>query len=201
MLIAGFDPSQKTGWAFYDPDADLSAMRCGTLKATGTDFEDKAASLAMGLVALLKQNRDPRTQKIILPDFAVIERAPRQQYSQGGKKPKFMGEAVEDAEEGGSVPGLSGTLSTNQMTGALCAILGAYHIPFETIMPVTWRKAAYGFGTHRGWKRPDWKRQAREQCARAKIIATNDDSAEACWIAFAGKGCQSFRMLDRARAA
>lgn len=197
-LILGLDPSQKTGWALYDPASDLSAIRCGTLKASGTDFEDKAASLAASLVALLKQDRDPRTRKVILPDFAVIERAPRQQYSQGGKKPKFMGEAVED--EGGSAPGLSGTLSTNQMTGALCAILGAYGIPFETIMPVTWRKAAYGFGTHRGWKRPDWKRHAREQCSRMKIVATNDDSAEACWIAFAGKACQTYRMLT-ARAA
>lgn len=206
MVILGLDPSQKTGWALYDTKAPLSAIRCGALKipAQKKMFEQNAGMLGYALVKLLSERRDPETKKIILPDFAVIEKAPRQPAGSYGPKKRpetvrFMGEQMPaqdgDEEEGGG-GGLQSTLSTNQMAAALCAILGAYQIPFEEMTSAEWRKPAYGFGTRRGWQRPDWKRHARQMCAQMKITATNDDMAEACWIAFAGKNCQRLRRME-----
>jgi hypothetical protein len=202
MLILGLDPSQKTGWAFYDTRASLSAIRCGVIKAVGEkgQFEEMAGTLGHALMKLIKEHGKP--------DFAVVERAPRQSAgTYGGKRGasavKFMGESIPaqngEAEEGGG--GLQSTLSTNQMAAALCSILGAYQIPYETIAAQGWRKHAYGFGTRKGWQRKDWKRHAREQCAKLKITATNDDQAEGCWIAFAGASCQTLKLMEARRAA
>lgn len=208
MLILGLDPSQKAGYALYDPSEPLSAMRCGTLRidASKGDFEGNAGLLGRALVGVLRERRNPQTGKPILPDFAVVEAAPRQPagfFRKGGGKPtvKFMGQEMVTQDGDTEAPiggGLQSTLSTNQMAAALCAILGAYKIPFETMRDSEWRKAAFGFGKRAGWSRPDWKRHARQMCAQSKIVATNDDMAEACWIAFAGAGCQRFKMLARA---
>jgi hypothetical protein len=208
MLILGLDPSQKTGWALYDTKAPLSAIRCGVLKiaAEKKAFERNAGLLGRALVKLLGEHRDPNTKKIILPDFAVIEKAPRQPAGQYGqqRKPttvKFMGEEVpaQDGDEAEGGGGLQSTLSTNQMAAALCAVLGAYGIPYEALMSSGWRKSAYGFGTHKGWKREDWKKYSRQMCQQMRITATNDDMAEACWIAFAGKACGKFKEIERNR--
>ncbi|PRD42101.1 hypothetical protein C5748_18270 [Phyllobacterium phragmitis] len=201
-VILGLDPSQKTGWAFYDTSVNLSAIKSGVLKISAVkgEFEGNAGQLGKALAKLIKEHGKP--------DFAVIEQAPRRPY--GGDKQddkntvKFMGDempAQEGDEQGGSGPGLQGTLSTNQMAAALCAILGAYGIPFETMTDSKWRKHSYGFGKRAGWTRPDWKRHARAQCAQVRITATNDDMAEACWIAFAGKSCEKFRWMENQAAA
>lgn len=214
-LILGLDPSQKTGWALYDTKAPLSAIRCGVLKieAEKKAFERNAGMLGRALVKLLGEYRDPETKRIILPDFAVIEKAPRQpagQYGQPRKAAtvKFMGEQMpaQDGDEAESAGGgLQSTLSTNQMAAALCSVLGAYGVPYEAMTSAEWRKPAYGFGTRKGWGRDDWKKHSREMCRQMRITATNDDMAEACWIAFAGKSCDRFRKMehdrDQARAA
>jgi hypothetical protein len=192
-VILGLDPSQKTGWALFDTAASLSTMKAGVIKAGNWEkgqFEEMAGSLGRALKDLNNESRKP--------DFAVVEKAPRQQYGGEQVPVEVMGVPTGQTERHG--PGLQGTLSTNQMAAALCAILGAFNIPYEVIMPSAWRKHAYGFGTRKGWERKDWKRHAREKCSQLKISATNDDMAEACWIAFAGAGCQSFRMLTRAAA-
>jgi hypothetical protein len=192
-LILGLDPSQKTGWALYDTQASLTAIKAGVIKAGDWEkgqFEEMAGSLGRALKDLIKENGRP--------DFAVVEKAPRQQY--GGEETPVEVMGVQTGHMQRTGPGLQGTLSTNQMAAALCAILGAFNIPYEVIMPSMWRKRAYGFGTHKGWERKDWKRHSREKCGQLKIKATNDDMAEAVWIAFAGAGCQTFKMLS-ARAA
>jgi hypothetical protein len=201
MLILGLDPAQKTGWGLYDTRANLSAMRCGVLKfdAIKKEFERNAGLLGPQLRDLIKE--------IGRPDFAVIEMAPRQPagFFRKGKKPattRFMGAEVpaQDGDEEGGGGGLQSTLSTNQMAAALSSVLGCFNIPFEPMKDSTWRKAAYGFGTRAGWVRDDWKKHARQMCRQMRITATNDDMAEACWIAYAGAGCQAFKMLT-ARAA
>ena len=208
MIILGLDPSQKTGWALYDTKANVSAIRCGVLKidAEKKKFEQNAGKLGFALMKLLTERRDPTTGRPILPDFAVIEKAPRRPYGGGGedeptkgKTTRFMGQEIpaqDGDEEEGKGPGLQGTLSTNQMTAALCAILGAYKIPFVEVTPAEWRKPSYGFGTRKGWTRKEWKRHSREKCAQVRITATNDDMAEACWIAYAGPAQQAFKYLQ-----
>lgn len=194
-LILGLDPSRKTGWAYYDTNSQISAMKAGVLKAEGKggEFEDHAGSLARALVKLFKEHGKP--------DFAILERAPRQVFGAPRKKEtvRFMGEEMpsQHGDEEGAGGGLQSTLSTNQMAAALAAILGAYGIPFETMETSSWRKAAYGFGRRKGWSRPEWKKHSRQMCSQMRIAATNDDMAEACWIAFAGASCQTFKDMMR----
>lgn len=188
MLILGLDPSQSTGWALYDTEASLSAIRAGVLKAIGDDYEHKSASLGFGLMKLIKADR---------PDFIAIEMPIRTQPAQK-RKVKFMGEtAVEEAT--GS--GLNAVISSNQMVGACAAIIGAYNIPFECIAPVSWRSHFLGFGRRAGWQRKDWKRATRDRCSQLKITVTNDDQADAVGISFAGAATQAFKMLERRSAA
>lgn len=188
-LILGLDPSQSTGYALYDTDANLSAIRPGVIRAIGDDYEHKAAALGFGLMKLIKADR---------PDFIVIEMPIRSQPAKQVRRVKFMGEAQTEEASGS---GLNAVISSNQMVGAVAGIIGAYNIPFETIAPVSWRKQFLGFGRRPGWQRKDWKRAVRERCGQLKIIVTNDDMADAVGIAFAGAGCQAFKMLMQRRAA
>ncbi len=188
-LILGLDPSQSTGWALFDTATDLSAIRAGTLKAIGDDYEHKSAALGFALMKLIKADR---------PDFIAIEMPIRTQPGKVVRKVKFMGEQVEQEASGS---GLNAVISSNQMVGACSAIIGAYNIPFETIAPVTWRAQFLGFGRRTGWQRKDWKKAVRERCGQLKIVVTNDDMADAVGIAFAAKACQSFRMIETRRAA
>lgn len=188
MLILGLDAAQHTGWALYDTGASPSAIRVGVLKAVGDDYEHKSASLGFALMKLIKGDR---------PDFIVIEMPIRSQPARQVRKVKFMGE--EQVEEA-SGSGLNAVISSNQMVGAVCAVVGCYGIPFETVAPVTWRKQFLGFGTNKGWQRKDWKKAVRDRCAQKKIVVTNDDQADAVGIAFAGAATQTFRMMQ-ARAA
>lgn len=191
MLILGLDGAQNTGWALYDTaSASLSSIKAGVIKTAGDDYEHKAASLGLGLVRLIKNDR---------PDFIVIEMPIRSQPAARQKRTvKFMGE---DRVEEVSAGGLNAVISSNQMVGSLSGIIGAYQIPFETIAPVTWRKQFLGFGTHKGWQRKDWRKAVRDRCTQLKIIVTNDDMADAVGIAFAGASTQTFKMMQRRRAA
>jgi Holliday junction resolvasome RuvABC endonuclease subunit len=198
MVILGLDPAQQCGWALYDTaSSSLSSIKAGVIKASGESYEEKAATLGRGLVKLLTADRDKATGKPILPAFVAIEMPIRTQPGRQVRKVKFMGE--EQVEEA-SGSGLNAVISSNQMVGAVCAIIGAYGIPFETVATVTWRSQFLGFGRRAGWQRKDWKKAVRDRCNQFRITVTNDDMADAVGIAFAGKACQSFRMIS-ARAA
>lgn len=189
MIILGLDPSQTTGWALYDTEASLSAIRAGVLKAVGDDYEHKSASLGFGLMKLIKGDR---------PDFIAVEMPIRTQPAQK-RRMKFMGETAEEETTGS---GLNAVISSNQMVGAVCAIIGAYNIPFQCVAPVTWRSHFLGFGRRPGWARKDWKRATRDRCSQLKITVTNDDMADAVGIAFAGAATQTAKMMmNRVRAA
>lgn len=189
MILLGLDPSQSTGWALYDTTANLSAIRAGVIRTSGDSYEEKAASLGLGVVKLVKEQR---------PDFVVIEMPIRSMPARQVRKVKFMGEAVEEEASGS---GLNAVISSNQMVGAICAVIGAYRIPFVTIAPVTWRKSFLGFGTRPGWGRKDWKKAVRDRCAQLRITVTNDDQADAVGISFAGSGLPQVKMMEHGRAA
>lgn len=211
MLILGLDPSLTCGWAYYDPSATkLSSIVCGNLRANkeAQDREHKAASVGRALNKLIKERGKP--------DFIVIEMPPRVPFvgvNKGRKKPKFKteldleivtGHEPDDGDGGGPAgQGLGAFVSTNQIAAALATVAECYGIPFEMIKDESWRKSAYGFGRRSGWKRENWKKHARAMCSQHQIKATNDDMAEACWIAFAGKALQSVRlwMMQRGKAA
>ena len=187
MRILGLDPSQTTGWAVYDTEAHLSAIRAGVIRVSRAEggYEVKAAELGRQLTRLIKDER---------PDFIVMEE-PLRSMPAGRKPMKFMGE---DSEETQSAGGVLAVISSNQMAGACAAIIGAFAIPFATIPSSTWRKQFLGFGRNSGWQRADWKKACRERCKALRIVVTNDDMADAVGVAFAGAGLQQAKMIGRA---
>jgi hypothetical protein len=195
MLILSFDIATTTGYCWFEPPARddavnlraaFASMRPGSFKVTGEEPEDKAADMAPHLIKMFRQGK---------PDLLVIEQPKRhvQQHEKvvsdlyGRRNVKTINPAT--------------TILLNQLTGAVVTVARAYDIPFVTIPEDTWRREAYGFGRKRGWQRKDWKKHARELCQLKGIHVTNDDQAEACWIAYAFWRSQAFKMLQRQRAA
>lgn len=182
LLILGIDPAQHCGFALYESSEPLPLIIPGVLRTTGEDYEQRAADLGLKLTKLIRRRR---------PHFVAIEAPLRVQP--GKKTPmKFMGEELPEEKVGS---GLNAVISSNQMVGACCAVIGAFGIPFEMISSFTWRKSFLGFGRRPEWGRNDWKRAARQRCEQLRIPVTNDDMAEAVGVAFAGAGCVSFKML------
>lgn len=183
-LILGLDIATTTGFAWYDSKASMSSIKTGLIKAEGENAEEKAASLAVQLIALMKPGR---------PDFVAIEQPMRNVKSFRKTKTDLAGQ-VDDL-----------TINPNalQLEGLVCAavaIVAAYKLPWETISSSTWRKVFLGMGRSPGMDRAGWKRAAVERCRSFKIDVKNADAAEAVGIAVAGASCQRFKMM-MARAA
>lgn len=185
-LILGIDPSQKTGFSFWDDARSLSSMTTGLIKAPvgkNIPIEEKAASLGRQLCLMIRQQR---------PDIIAIEEPMRRLPAGGTRKVKFLGE---EQQVEGPAGGAAAMISSNQIVGAIVCVCAIKDIPFITLMPSTWRKHWFGFGTHSGWTREDWKKAARERCSVLKIAVSSHDAAEACGIAFAATATPEFKML------
>lgn len=182
MLILGLDIATTTGFAWYEPGASISAIRTGLLKAQGENAEEKAASLGVQLIALLKPAR---------PDFVAIEQPMRNVVSFKKKHTDFAGEFEENTIN-------PNALQLQGLVSAAVVVAAAYRIPWETISSSTWRASFLGFGRRPGWKRADWKRAAVERCRLLRIDVKNADAAEAVGVAFAGAASQKFKMMRRA---
>jgi len=63
-LILGLDIATTTGFAWYDTDASLSAVRPGSFKIGGECYEARAGEMGQRIIKMVKQTR---------PDFVVIE--------------------------------------------------------------------------------------------------------------------------------
>ncbi|MEC9244647.1 MAG: hypothetical protein VYB05_07745 [Pseudomonadota bacterium] len=183
-LILGLDIATTTGFAWYDTDASLSAVRPGSFKIEGECYEARAGEMGQSIIKMVKQTR---------PDFVVIERPARNVMQHRKKTNDFAGEHEEMTINAGTA------LLLNQLTGAASAIVRAYQIPFEIVAPETWRKQFLGFGRRPGWSRKDWKKAARDRCRQLRITVTNDDQADAVGLAFAGPSCQTFKIVQARR--
>lgn len=197
MIILGLDIATTTGFAWYDDKAGLSAIKTGTVKATGDSPEAKAASLGDQLRDLFKDQR---------PDFVAIEEPLRNIKTFPKKIQTMYGTKVVQ------------TVNPNQMLlpcliGAAMVVVSAYKRPWETIPSSTWRKSFFGAGfkppvkiTEKEGEDPEveklWKKAAVDRCRSMRIEVRNADAAEAVGIAFAGAATQTFKMLqNQARAA
>ncbi|KAA0970832.1 hypothetical protein FPY71_10170 [Aureimonas fodinaquatilis] len=183
MIVIGLDIAKTTGWALYDTDRSISAIQAGVLKAVGEDFEDRSESLGRQFGLLLKQ--------VGRPDLVAIE-TPLRTLPQGKRTTKMMGEKEIIVTSGG---GTNAMISSNQLVGAISALCGWKALPRVCIPAATWRKAFLGFARHPGWERKDWKKAVREQCARERIVVTNDDMADAVGIAIAAKNTPEFKQI------
>jgi Holliday junction resolvasome RuvABC endonuclease subunit len=183
-LILGLDIATTTGFAWYEPGQSLSSVKTGLLKAEGDNAEEKAASLAQQLVALLKPIR---------PDFVAIEQPMRNVVSFKKTKDTLAGPVEEQTIN-------PNALQLSSLCGAAVAIIAAYRIDWETIPSATWRKHFLGEGRHPGRDRAGWKRAAVDRCRMLRIDVKNADAAEAVGIAMAGEATQTFKMT-RAKAA
>jgi hypothetical protein len=216
MLILGLDVATTTGFAWYDTEAHLSAIRTGLIKAEGDNAEQKAASLAVQLRSLFYETRivgGEAKRILVKPDFVAIEQ-PMRNVKTFTKEVETL-HGVEDVETINP-----NALQLSALVGAAIAIVAAYKIEWVTIPSATWRKSYFGSGFQperkpvndkfgrqkvdkKGrlvWKL-EWKKAAIERCRALRIDVRNADAAEAVGIAFAGAGCQSAKMIDRARAA
>lgn len=184
MLILGLDIATTTGFAWYEPGSSLSSIKTGLIKAEGDNAEEKAASIAQQLVALIKPMR---------PDFVAVEQPMRNVVSFKKTKQTLAGPVDEQTIN-------PNALQLSSLTGAAIAIIAAYRIPWETIPSSTWRKHFLGMGRSPGFDRAMWKRAAVERCRVFKIAVKNADAAESVGIAMAGEATQTFKMIG-ARAA
>ncbi|RWB29615.1 hypothetical protein [Mesorhizobium sp.] len=184
MLILGLDIATVTGFAWYEPGSSLASIKTGLIKAVGANAEEKAASLAQQLVALLKPGR---------PDFVAIEQPMRNVVSFKKTRDTLAGPVDEQTIN-------PNALQLSSLSGAAVGIIAAYRIPWETVPSATWRKVFLGEGRYAGRDRAGWKRAAVDRCRMLRIDVRNADAAEAVGIAFAGENCQTFKMM-RARAA
>lgn len=187
MIILAVDPAKSCGYAFHNDQRSLSAIRAGVIKAEGESFEDRSATLARKFITLIREER---------PDLIVIE-MPIRTSPAARRKVKFMGE---EEEVGGGVSGLNAIISSNQIVGAIAAVAGIKGIPFLTMATVSWRRAFMGADVMKQaraekWGRKEWKRAVREQCAREKIVVTNDDMADAAALSVAAKTTDTYRMM------
>ncbi|NNV20557.1 hypothetical protein EHE22_08980 [Ochrobactrum pseudogrignonense] len=181
MLILGMDIATTTGFAWYDPSASMSTIRTGIITSTGENAEEKAASIATQLVAMIKAER---------PDFVAIEQPMRNVVMFKKKKHDIAGEHDETTIN-------PNALQLSSLSGAAVAIISAYRIPWLTIPSSTWRSQFLGYGRKPGFASKDWKKAAMERCQSLKIPVKKHDAAEAVGIAFAASGSQQFKMLQR----
>lgn len=184
-MVLGLDVATVTGFAWYDTKASKSSVKTGLIKATGENAEEKAASLAIQLVAILKVER---------PDFVAIEQPMRNIKSFRKTKTDLAG--VKD----------EATINPNalQLEGLVCAavaIVSAYRISWETIPSATWRKVFLGMGRSPGFDRAAWKKAAIDRCRAFRIDVKSADAAEAVGIAIAGASTQTFRLMQARQAA
>lgn len=179
MLILGLDIATTTGFAWYEPGSSLSSIRTGLIKATGDDAEQKAASIALQMVAMLKAER---------PDLVAIEQPMRNVVSFKKTKQTLAGPVEENTIN-------PNALQLSSLSGAVVGIIAAYRIPWVTIPSASWRKHFLGMGRSPGFDRAAWKRAAVERCRMMRINVKNSDAAEAVGIAMAGEATQAFKML------
>lgn len=185
MLILGLDIATTTGFAWYEPGSSLSTIRTGLIKATGENAEEKSASLAQQLTAMLKENR---------ADLVAIEQPMRNVVTFKKKRHDMAGEVDEQTIN-------PNALQLSSLAGAAVGIIAAYRIPWVTIPSATWRSHFLGYGRKAGMDRPKWKRAAIERCQMLKITVKNADAAEAVGIAMAGEASQRYKLLMTGRAA
>lgn len=184
MIILGLDIASVTGFAWYEPGSSLSSIKTGLIKATGENAEEKAASLAVQLVAMFKQGR---------PDFVAIETPMRNIVSFKKKRQDFGGEVEEQTIN-------PNALQLSSLAGAAVAIIAAYRIQWECIPSQTWRKVFLGAGRMPGRDRAGWKRAAIDRCRMLRIEVKSADAAEAVGLSIAAASCQKFKMMQmRAR--
>lgn len=179
MRILGLDIATTTGFAWYEPGQSLSTIRTGLIKASGDNAEEKAASIAQQMVAILKNDR---------PDFVAIEQPMRNVVSFKKTKQTLNGPVEENTIN-------PNALQLSSLSGAVIAIIAAYRIPWETIPSSTWRKHFLGMGRSPGFDRAAWKRAAVDRCRTFRIDVKNADAAEAVGIAIAGENCQRYKQL------
>jgi Holliday junction resolvasome RuvABC endonuclease subunit len=177
MIVLGLDLATRAGWALYDTRQSVGAIQTGSFTCKGETYEQKARSLSLHLIGVIKRHGKP--------DYAAIEQ-PQRNVQPHQKKPSKMFPELQP-----EMTINAGTaLLLNQLVGAAVGVLTGYGVPHETVSVATWRKGFFPAG-QRGADRQDWKRMAKAQCELLRIPISNADEAEAVgvaiWAAKAGK--------------
>lgn len=167
-VILALDPASVIGWAVYDTNGTVSAIRCGSIKLEGKQAFEKVHSVRSLLPKLVKEHK---------PDFAVFE-APLSHVPQFEKKTTNMlgEEEVTTTINAGTI------LQLNRISGAVQTVLEGMGIPCEEVRPMTWQslipKHIKG-GT---------KDRVRQYCDMMRIVGKNADARDAAVIAMWAAG-------------
>lgn len=167
-IILALDPATNCGWAVYDTDAPVSAIRCGSIKLEGKEAFQKVHSVRSQLPRLVKEHR---------PDFAVFE-APLSHIPQFSKtKTNMLGE-----EEVTTTINAGTILQLNRISGAVQTVLEGMGVSCEEVRPMTWQtvipKKIKG----------NTKDRVRQFCDMFNIIGKNADARDAAVIAIWAAG-------------
>lgn len=181
MIVLGIDVASRSGYALFDTDRHESAIRVGTIQATGDTYEAKAIDLGQKVIALLKKHK---------PDLVAIEQPIRNVMPFAKKKQDLAGDTEEMTINAGSA------LLINQLTGSVMGVVGGFRMPWMVVPSGTWRKHFLGFARQKGWQRKDWKKAARDKCKQLGISVTNDDQADAVGVAHCAAMSQFAKKLQ-----
>lgn len=180
MIILGLDIATVTGAAMYPTDKPISAIEAWSFKVTGDRHEEKAASMGLEMVRIIRDRQ---------PDLIAIEEPLKNIVQHKKQRNDLVGEHTESTLNPASV------ILPNQLVGAALAIINAYRIPWVVIHQQSWRRQFLGFARKKGWRRDDYKRACRTRCDQLKIVCTNNDQADAVGVAFAAPATDIFKHV------
>lgn len=182
--ILTFDQSTKVnGWALYDTDSPVSAIRCGSFVLTGDTISEKIRSLRHHVRNIIKAEK---------PDFVVFE-APADDVRSYEKKTTDMygGTTVESSVNAKS------SLMLHDIAGALEVIILGCGVECERVRPQTWQTVIPKRIKGKGKGKEATKDRVRQFCDVLQIIGRNADARDAAIISIWAAGRSQVLKLKK----
>lgn len=183
--ILTFDQSTKiNGWALYDTDNPISAIRSGSFVLSGDTISEKIRSLRHHVRAIIKAEN---------PDFCVFEAPADDVRSYEKTKTDMYGQTtVESAINARS------SLMLHDIAGALEVIILGCGLECERVRPQTWQVVIPKTIKGKGKGKEATKDRVRQYCDMLSIIGKNADARDAAIIAIWAAGRSQVLKLEKA---
>ena len=185
--ILSFDQSTKNnGWALYDTDSPVSAIRCGSFVLNGDTISEKIRSLRHHVRALIKEHK---------PDFCVFEAPADDVRSYEKKTTDMYGETTVE-----SAINAKSSLMLHDIAGALEVIILGCGVECERVRPQTWQSIVPKKIKGKGKGKEASKDRVRQFCDLLNIVGRNADARDGGIISlWAGGRSQVLKLNERAR--
>lgn len=173
--ILTFDQSTKiNGWALYDTESPISAIRCGSFVLSGDTISEKIRSLRHHVRAVIKEEN---------PDFCVFEAPADDVRSYEKEETDMLGETK-------VTRGINAksSLLLHDIAGALEVIILGCGVECERVRPQTWQTVIPKSIRGKGKGKVAAKDRVRLYCDMLNIIGKNADARDAAVIAIWAAG-------------